>query len=130
MTSSESIANCFLILGIIILITIIYGTYSKKEGLTSDKSNSSVNGMAGNAEKYANQIKNMSTQLQDQLLVSKYRTDYENVITDMDDLIDNMMLKTVLSIDPKNPQKTIEALNALNMSKHSLDNVMKFVDKS
>lgn len=130
MKSNETIANCFLILGIILLIAIIYKTYNKKEGLTSDKSSSSANGIAGNAEKYGNQIKTMTTQLQDQLLISKYRTDYENVITDMDDLIDNMMLKTVLDIDPKNPQKTIEALNALNMSKHSLDNVMKFVDKS
>ena len=72
----------------------------------------------------------MSTQIQDTLLISKYRTDYENVITDMDDLVDNLMLKTVLSVDPSNPQKTLDELNSLNESKTSLENVMKFIDKS
>ena len=126
---SEPFINMLLFLGICLLVYIIYRTINKKEGL-ENKSTNSNNGYAGNAEKYGNNLKTMSTQIQDTLLISKYRTDYENVITDMDDLVDNLMLKTVLSVDPSNPQKTLDELNSLNESKTSLENVMKFIDKS
>ena len=120
-----------LFLGICFLLFIIFAT-TNKEGSTdkSTKSKSAVDGIGGNAVTYADHIKTISTQIQDELLISKYRTQYEDVITDMDDLVDNLMLKTVLSIDTKKPVETLIQLNALNASKESLNNIMKFIDKT
>jgi hypothetical protein len=99
-----------------------------KEGMTTDDSNSSRSGIAGNAKQFAAQIKAASVKLGDQLLINKYSDDYESAIMNMEDLMNNMMLKTVLSVDPSNPQKSIEALNILFQSKAALSDVMKYVD--
>mgnify|MGYP006121528485 CR=1 FL=1 len=125
---NELLVNFMLFLGICVLLYLIFSTMNKREGL--QQNDASNNGVAGNATTYASNVKNITTQLQDTLLISKYRTDYENVITDMDDLVDNLMLETVLSMDMKTPDKSLEKLNALNASKVALSNVLKFVDKS
>ena len=129
---NEYFVNFMLFLGICVLLYLIFSTINTREGLKqkSSSNNSNVDGVAGNAEAYSSNIKNMTGHLHDQLLVSKYRSDYEDVITDMDELVDNLMLKTVLSMDSKNPEKSLEKLNALNGSKLALNNVMKFIDKS
>ena len=64
------------------------------------------------------------------MLLSKYRTDYENIILSLDDLVDNLMLEKVLSITPDNTQKSLQELVTLNDSKTALNNVMKFIDGS
>ena len=68
--------------------------------------------------------------MQDSLLISKYRTDYENVIINMDDLVSNLMLKTVLTIDQSKPEDGLTKLAALGQAKAALNVTMKFVDKS
>ena len=63
--------------------------------------------------------------------IKKYRIDYENVIIDMEDYVNNMMLQTVLSIDYTNEASAMEKLRTLNVlqeSKQSLNATMKFVD--
>ena len=91
---------------------------------------SSTNGVAGNAASYGATIKSASIQLQDSLLISKYRSDYETAILNLDDLVNNLMLETALNVDSKNPQAAIEKLNKMNQAKVALNNVMKFVDGS
>jgi len=103
------------------------------EGLTNPTS--SVNGEAGSATDYASTLKNKVTHLQDTLLITKYRKDYENVILSMDDYINALMLKTTLNINPNTDDVSvnlnlIQTLNILNESKASLNNVMKYVDKT
>jgi hypothetical protein len=107
--------------------------YNLKEGMTDASGNtvtpSSNNGIGGNASNYASTIKSANIKLQDTLLVSKYRSDYEQVILNMDDFINNLMLQTVLNINPSNPQNSVEQLAQLNLAKGALNNVMTFVDK-
>jgi hypothetical protein len=87
------------------------------------------NGIAGNAPSYGAQIKAATIKLQDTFLISKYRSDYETIILNLDDQVDNLMLKTVLSIDSNNPADGLKKLAEMNQAKVALNNVMKFVDK-
>jgi hypothetical protein len=96
-----------------------------KEGMTSDASG---NGIAGNASHYAAEIKSNSVKLSDQLLINKYSSDYETAIINMEELINNLMLKTVLSVDTNKPETSLETLNKLYQSKTALNAVMKYVD--
>ena len=56
------------------------------------------------------------------------RTQYENIIMGMDDLVNNLMLQTVLSVNQSNPQQSLIQLGELNNAKAALNNVMKFID--
>jgi hypothetical protein len=104
-----------------------------REGMTNntDASGNPVsNGIAGNAATYAANIKSNTIQLQDTLLVSKYRSDYETSILNLEELINNMMLQTTLSIDMNNPQQGLTKLNTLSQAKSALNGVMLFLDQS
>jgi hypothetical protein len=63
-------------------------------------------------------------------LISKYRSQYETVILDLDDYINNLMLKISLSIDKNKPEESITKLVEMNQAKTALNNIMKFIDKS
>ena len=128
----------------VVCIYIFYSVYSAspysfgldsgsfREGLETAESSasSSSNGIAGNAAAYGANIKTQSVKAQDALLISKYRADYETVIVNMDELVDNLMLKVALTIDSSKPQEALGKLVILNQSKAALNNVMKFIDKS
>jgi hypothetical protein len=99
------------------------------EGMTSsDSSGNTSNGIAGNAASYASSIKATTIKLQDTFLISKYRTDYETAIINMDDLINNLMLKTALSVNQNDPTESIENLVKMQQAKTALNSVMKFID--
>jgi hypothetical protein len=87
------------------------------------------NGVAGNAASYGATIKAANIKAQDTFLISKYRTDYETVILNLDELVDNAMLKVSLSVDATNPGEGLKKLSELNQAKLALNNVMKFIDK-
>jgi hypothetical protein len=94
----------------------------------------SADGTAGNAATYAATIKAQSIQLQDELLVSKYRKDYENAIINMDDYVSMLMLKQVLSmkagdVDSKANIELLNNLNILKSSKDALNTTMTYLDK-
>lgn len=136
---NDLFTNVLMLLAIFFLIYIIFSTMNfgyKKEGFdssnnsTKSSSSSNINGFAGNAQYYVSGIKDRVIQLQDTMLLSKYRADYENVIMGLDDLVDNLMLEKVLSITADNTQKSLEELVTLNDSKTALNNVMKFIDSS
>ena len=97
---------------------------------TSKSTGSSGNGIAGNAAAYGASIKAAAIKSQDTLLISKYRSDYETAILNLEDLINNLMLKTALSIDQNNPGPSLETLGTMQQAKTALDTVMKFVDSS
>jgi hypothetical protein len=131
----KNTTNLLLFLGICFIVYIIFRNLNYKEGMTDASGNTTASstpttpsGAAGNASNYASTIKNASVKLQDMLLTSKYRSTYETVILNLDDYVNNLMLSTALSVDPKNPLKTIHALNELNNSKTALNAVMKYVD--
>jgi hypothetical protein len=107
------------------------------EGLTNADGTISISapssGEAGTAASYAAAIKAEVVKLQDELLVAKYRKDYESVIINLDDYIGYLMIKQTLNMNLNGDTKTnLDAINALNIlknSKESLNATMTFLDK-
>ncbi len=135
----------FKIIGIIVVcFFIIYMTlkmFSLQtqviEGLTNPDgtttTSSSLSGEAGNAVSHAASIRSHIIKLQDELLISKYRKDYEAVIINLDDYIGYLMIKLTLNMNIKGDLEsnieTIEKLGILKNSKDSLNATMAFLDK-
>ena len=135
---NKQIINLLFIISICFVAYLLFRNLDFKEGLTTNSnttmvnnlSTSTSNGIAGNAQNYAANIKSMTIKNQDMLLITKYRNDYENAILNLDDLINTIMLQTALSVDPTKPMDSIEKLAKLESSRTALNNVMKFVDSS
>lgn len=105
------------------------------EGLTNADGTiaASTSGEAGTALSYAASIKAQVVTLQDELLISKYRKEYETTIINLDDYIGMLMIKQTLNMkingDIKANIENINNLNVLKMSKDSLNATMTFLDK-
>ena len=103
------------------------------EGLTNESNISPTSGEAGTATSYAASIKAQVVKLQDELLVAKYRKDYEASIINLDDYIGYLMIQQTLNMKLNGDMKTtIELLNNLNVlksAKESLNATMTFLDK-
>ena len=80
-----------------------YDAQVNREGL--ENLNSSDNGIADNSKTYLTIIKDLNMKMKDTLNVSnsEYRKNYEDIILSMDDLVNNIMLKTTLTIDKSKP---------------------------
>jgi hypothetical protein len=128
------------IIGIIIVsFIIIYITIkmfqSKKEGLTNQDGTGTqpTSGEAGTSPSYSAAIKSQVVKLQDELLISKYRKDYESIIINLDDYIGYLMIKQTLNMKLDGDSKTnidyINNLNILKNAKDSLNTTMQFLDK-
>ena len=134
----QDIFNLLLIIAICFVAYLILRHFNinTKEGMTGGSSDSSTsssstnNGVAGGAAAYAANIKLNVIKIQDQLLISKYRTDYENVILNLDDLVNNLMLQTALTIDTTKPKESLVKIQELGQTKIALNSIMKFVDAS
>lgn len=134
----KELMNLFLFIAICFIAYILFRHFEYKnqygiiEGMTDGSGNvtqSSTNGIAGNAASYGATIKSANIKMQDMFLISKYRSDYEAAILNLDDLLSSLMLQTALTVDTKNPQATIKQLSDMNQAKVALNSVMKFVDK-
>jgi hypothetical protein len=118
-----------------IVVKMFHLQTSVIEGLTNNETttNTNASGEAGTAASYAAAIKAQVVKLQDELLVAKYRKDYEAAIINLDDYIGYSMLKLSLNFKMKDDIKenidTIEKLNALKNAKQSLNETMAFLDK-
>jgi hypothetical protein len=126
--------NLCLFLVVCFLIYLLFRTsnYSAfREGMTDASGNTVTqpsNGVAGNAAAYAASLKAATIKAEDTLLISKYRSDYESAILNLDDLINTQMLKTALSVNQENPSDAIDKLAKMQQAKIALNSVMKFVD--
>ena len=139
-----TITNLFIFIGIGIFTYLIFrnlnvDNLSYVEGMTTTKDasgkpspppSSLTTGVAGNAAAYAAQLKSAVIKSQDELLISKYRSDYETVVLNLDDYLNNMMLQTALSVDQNNPQASIAKLSQMQQAKVALNSTMKFIDSS
>ena len=130
--------NLFLFIAICFVAYILFrnfeynSAYGIIEGMTDGSGNitpSSTNGVAGNAASYGATIKAANIKMQDTFLISKYRSDYETAILNLDDLLSSLMLQTALTVDTKSPQAAIKQLAEMNQAKTALNAVMKYVDK-
>ncbi len=135
----QELMNLFLFIAICFAAYILFRHFEYKnqygliEGMTNSSSNTtssaSTNGVAGNAASYGATIKAANIKMQDTFLISKYRSDYETAILNLDDLLSSMMLQTALTVDTKSPQTAIKQLAEMNQAKTALNTVMKYVDK-
>ena len=87
-------------------------------------------GVGANAAQFAENIKAMTVKMQDELLVDKYKGDYEKVILATDEMIDMIMLKALLSLKPDAPLASLQSITMYKNSKDALNDVMKFIDKA
>jgi hypothetical protein len=126
-----------------LILVVIYYVFSNlninnvKEGLTNNDETSTTttattvtstqDGIAGNAASYAASIKNMATLSKDKLLISKYRTDYENIVISYDDYVNSLMLERLLD-GSTDQMKKLSDIATLNQSKIALNAIMKYVD--
>jgi len=129
----QELMNLFLFIFICYIIYLIFRNfnYVTREGMTDASGNNispSQDGVAGNAANYGANIKAANIKFQDSFLISKYRSDYETDILNLDDFLNNLMLKTALSIDIDKPEDSIQKLSNMNQAKLALNNVMKFID--
>ena len=103
------------------------------EGLTNESNISPTSGEAGTATSYAASIKAQVVKLQDELLVAKYRKDYEASIINLDDYIGYLMIQQTLNMKLNGDIKTtidlFNNLNVLKSAKESLNATMTFLDK-
>lgn len=136
-----SMIGCILMSFVIIYIVLklFKVQTSVMEGLTNGSTTptattttTATNGEAANAETYAAAIKAETAKIQDELLISKYRSDYETAIINMSDLVESLMMKQVLNMDLSGTQsqiiKELGDLNTLQSSIVSLNNTMKWLD--
>jgi hypothetical protein len=123
------------------ILVVIYYVFSNlninniKEGLTNNDDTiptatiptATTNGIAGNAASYAANIKTMATLSKDKLLISKYRSDYENTILSYDDYVNSLMLERLLD-GSTDQMKKLSDIATLSQAKTALNGIMKYVD--
>ena len=133
----KELYNLLLFIAICFVVYLVFRSFNYNpmiiEGMTDASGNSvSVsappNGIAGNAAAYAAVLKSATIKSQDTFLISKYRSDYESAILNLDDLINNLMLKTALSVNQDNPGESVIKLGQMQQAKAALNSVMKFID--
>ena len=134
----QSLKNLFIFAGMCVLAYLVFrnlnmDNLNQREGMTTDVSGNtqtttSSPGVAGNAASYAAQIKAQAIKIEDQLLISKYRSDYETVILNLDELVNSLMLQTALNVSQTDPKKALIELSNLHQAKSALNDVMKYVD--
>ena len=128
---------CFFIIYMVMkmfqLQTSVIEGLTNADGTISPAATAPTSGEAGTAASYAAAIKAQVVKLQDELLVPKYRKDYETAIINLDDYIGYLMIKQTLNMKlDGNMKSNIEAVNNLNIlknAKESLNATMTFLDK-
>lgn len=101
---------------------------TKSSGTTS----TSTSGVGAGAASWGDAIKSATTKINDAMLVSKYRKDYENVIINAEDCVNASMLSALMT-SPLGPDgnvtvQTLTAIKNMNDSKVALNEIMKYVD--
>ena len=128
--------NDFIVLIIAVFFVIFLASMigSKKEGLPSSSSSTSSasGGEAGLAAGYADEIKAKTVELQDTLLIAKYRKEYETTLINLDEYIGMLMVQQCLQLKLDGGKELLaglDALNTLQSSKNNLNITMEHLDK-
>lgn len=132
------------IIGVIVVIGFILYLASKSinlqkrvvEGLTNPSTTTTstgANGQAGSAAAYAASIQAQVTQMNDTLLITQYRSDYENIIINMSDYFNLLILQGFVNLNTSssNASTNIDAINNINSlysAIQTLNSTMKFID--
>jgi len=111
--------------------TLIEGLENKPDDVAKP-----AGGVAGDTTASTDAIKATIVQIQDTMLVDKYKDDYIKKIIALDDLIDILMLKIALNIKPAEIQSPdavrmiITQLGQMKAGRDALNDVMKTLDKA
>ena len=108
------------------------GMETKTSTGSSGTSSTSTTGVGAGAASWGDAIKSATTKINDTMLVSKYRKDYENVIINAEECV-NASMFTALMTSPLGPDgnvtvQTLTAIKNMNDSKVALNEIMKYVD--
>lgn len=125
--------NNMIIAGLVIVILFLVGRYSNSNSKKSLEGFSNTKLNPAGIKESLNLLKNENEQMTDSLLVSKYRTDYEDYIIELNNHIDLLALSE--SIKPEEDIKVkIESLKEIDTRysplKEMLNDVMKKLDKT
>lgn len=105
---------------------------SSSSKTTSASKSTSTTGVGAGAASWADAIKSATTKINDAMLVSKYRKDYENVIINAEECVNASMLSALvtspLGADGNVTVQTLTAIKNMNDSKVALNEIMKYVD--
>jgi len=105
---------------------------SSSSKTTSTSKSTSTTGVGAGAASWADAIKSATTKINDAMLVSKYRKDYENVIINAEECVNASMLSALmtspLGADGNVTVQTLTAIKNMNDSKVALNEIMKYVD--
>jgi hypothetical protein len=133
-----NVAALFIIF--IIIIIIFFNIYNTQiEGMTNQKNNniSTINNTSRgiNSTLFHEKLKEHHLNLKSDLNIPKHRSDYENILIEMNDYVDGLMLSELLNIDPNNINNstlinTIQNITKMNQSKESLNKMMKYLDNN
>ena len=94
--------------------------------------NKTPGGIGANAATYLAGIKSLTVKLHDELLIDKYKSDYEAIVLATDDLISMIMVKSLLElkVDPTKPGSGLAMIIECKAGKEALNDVMKIIDKA
>jgi hypothetical protein len=99
---------------------------------TNPSASTSATGIAAGAESFADAIKSATTKINDTVLVSKYRKDYENIVINAEECVNASMLSALimspLGVDGNVTVQTLTAIKNMNDSKVALNEIMKYID--
>lgn len=137
MSNQENILLIICCVCLVIFLTWIIINENKniKEGLTATieipQKSTSQTGIGNNISSYINDITAQTNKLKDELNISSYKNEYEVAIISMDDLLNNIMLKTILNNDSNNnSDNKFKKIAELNQSKNALNSIMKFISEN
>jgi len=120
------------IIGYVIVILILVWAFRRvltfRDGFTS------AGGEVGTSKDYVDALQSMVTSLKDELLVSKYRKNYEQAVIQLDDYVNLLMVKQSLHVpinlnDEAGALEVFDKLNKLYQTKQSLDITMKVLNE-
>ena len=116
---------------------VLEGAANMGDESTSAEGGASSNGEAAKAAEFNKLLKARIAGLQDKLLISKYRTEYENILLSLDDFMKLNMLQTALQIKPNqesepgkpNPNMALFAsMKAMSDARGTLNGIMTYLD--
>ena len=136
MIIAEELVNIIMICVIIGGCIYFYLNTKKKgslESLTNMNSTDSSSNVRDGASKYVDDLATHNRRLKDGHNIPTYRSDYENVILQLDDYIGHAMLQTALNVDIKSDDPSValaalEKINKLEQSKKTLNGLMDWMD--
>jgi hypothetical protein len=115
-----------LFVAIIVGMMVIYRIFNLQsdiiEGMTSSTDSKEI----------SENVKNKASKIMDGLLIDKYRENYENTLTNLQELSNALILKHMVSSNSENMGDKffpmVEKINSLEKFKAAINNSMKFLD--